>query len=207
MKKTFLSLMLLALFTTLSWAQGLQSPDDFLGYELGTRFTPHHKVVAYYQHVAGQMSNVKLQKYGETNELRPLVAAFLSSQENIDNWEQIRTDNLKRARLMDGEPSGDKVGIVWLSYNVHGNEASATETAIKTLYELARPDNSEAAEWLKNVVVILDPCINPDGRDRYANWINQVVGTTPNPSLDAKEHREPWPGVIPNHYESDLNRD
>ena len=207
MKKTFLSLMLLALFTTLSWAQGLQSPDDFLGYELGTRFTPHHKVVAYYQHVAGQMSNVKLQKYGETNELRPLVAAFLSSQENIDNWEQIRTDNLKRARLMDGEPSGDKVGIVWLSYNVHGNEASATETAIKTLYELARPDNSEAAEWLKNVVVILDPCINPDGRDRYANWINQVVGTTPNPSLDAKEHREPWPGGRPNHYYFDLNRD
>lgn len=207
MKKAFLSLCLLLFAFSITQAQGLKSPSEFLGYELGTRFTPNHKVVAYYQHVADQLSNVKLHKYGETNELRPLVAALLSSQENMDNWNQIRTDNLKRAHMMDGEPEGGKVGIVWLSYNVHGNEASATETALKTLYELARPDNAKSAEWLKNTVVILDPCINPDGRDRYANWINQVVGTSPNPSIDAKEHREPWPGGRPNHYYFDLNRD
>ena len=53
----------------------------------------------------------------------------------------------------------------------------------------------------------MDPCLNPDGRDRYANWINQVAGTFPNPSTDAKEHREPWPGGRPNHYLFDLNRD
>ena len=207
MKKTFLSLCLFIMAMGFSQAQNLQSPSEFLGYELGTRFTPNHKVVAYYQHVADQLSNVTLHQYGQTNELRPLVTAMLSSQENMDNWEQIRTDNLKRARMMDGEPDGGKVGIVWLSYNVHGNEASATETALKTLYELARPDNAKSAGWLKNTVVILDPCINPDGRDRYANWINQVVGTSPNPSIDAKEHREPWPGGRPNHYYFDLNRD
>lgn len=207
MKKVLISLCLLALSLASVQAQNLQSPDEFLGYELGTRFTPHHKVVAYYQYVADQLSNVKLHQYGQTNELRPLVTALLSSQENIDNWDQIRTDNLKRAHLMDGEPVGGKVGIVWLSYNVHGNEANSTETAMKTLYELARPGNAKSAGWLKNTVVIMDPCINPDGRDRYANWINQVVGTTPNPSLDAKEHREPWPGGRPNHYYFDLNRD
>ena len=188
-------------------AQSLKSPDEFLGYELGTRFTPHHKVVAYYEHVAAQLTNVKIHQYGQTNELRPLIAALLSSQDNMDNWDQIRTDNLKRAHLVEGEPTGDKKTIVWMSYNVHGNEASTTETAIKTLYELARPDNAESQAWLKNTVVILDPCVNPDGRDRYANWINQVVGKTPNPSFDAKEHREPWPGGRPNHYLFDLNRD
>lgn len=207
MKKLFFSLWLMALVVMSVNAQNLQSPDEFLGYELGTRFTPHHKVVAYYQYVTDQLSNVKLHKYGETNELRPLVAALLSSQENIDNWDQIRTDNLKRARLLQGEPVGEKVAIVWLSYNVHGNEANSTETAMKTLYELARPDNAQAKGWLENMVVIMDPCINPDGRDRYANWINQVVGTSPNPSIDAKEHREPWPGGRPNHYYFDLNRD
>ena len=207
MKKAFFSLFLFLIALTSLKAQGLQSPDEFLGYELGTRYTPHHKVVAYYRHVADQMNNVKLHKYGETNELRPLVVAVLSSQENMDRWEQIRTDNLKRARLMEGKPEGAKVGIVWMSYNVHGNEASTTETALKTLYELARPDNQRSAAWLENTVVILDPCVNPDGRDRYANWINQVVGSTPNPGIDAKEHHEPWPGGRPNHYYFDLNRD
>jgi len=207
MKKAFFCLYLFLFSISATLAQDLKSPDEFLGYELGTRFTPHHKVVAYYQHVADQLSNVKLHKYGETNELRPLVAALLSSQENMDNWDQIRTDNLKRAKLMEGDPVGGKVGIVWLSYNVHGNEANSTETAMKTLYELASPNNATSKEWLKNTVVIMDPCINPDGRDRYANWFNQVVGTSPNASIDSKEHREPWPGGRPNHYYFDLNRD
>ncbi|MFY0591540.1 M14 family metallopeptidase [Roseivirga sp.] len=206
--KRILSIIVLLLFAvTSSFAQSLKSPDDFLGYELGTRFTPHYKVVAYYQYVAREMSNVTTQEYGQTNELRPLIVNMLSSQENMDNWEQIRTDNLKRANLMAGDPVGEKIGIVWLSYNVHGNEANSTETAMKTLYELARPDNAKSKAWLKNTVIIMDPCVNPDGRDRYSNWINQVAGTTPNPSRDAAEHDEPWPGGRANHYLFDLNRD
>lgn len=207
MRKLLTAFALLIASTIATQAQSLKSPDEFLGYKLGSRFTPHHKVVAYYEYVAAQMNNVNVSQYGQTNELRPLITAVVSSQDNINNWEQIRTDNLKRTNLLDGEPIGEKKAIVWLSYNVHGNEASATETAMKTLFELVRTDNSKSREWLKNTVVILDPCINPDGRDRYANWINQVVGTTPNPSLDAKEHNEPWPGGRPNHYLFDLNRD
>lgn len=207
MKRHFLVAILFCFSFLFAQAQSVMSPDEFLGYELGSRFTPHHKVVGYYEYVASQLNNVKTEQYGQTNELRPLMVAYLSSQENIDNWNQIRTDNLKRAHLMEGAPTGDKVGIVWLSYNVHGNEANSTETAMKTLYELARPDNATSMAWLENTVVIMDPCINPDGRDRYANWINQVVGTVPNPNIDAKEHNEPWPGGRPNHYLFDLNRD
>ena len=203
-----LSYLFFALFllTSVS-AQDLKSPDEFLRYELGSRFTPHYKVVDYFEYVAAELGNVTTYGYGQTNELRPLMVAYISSQENIDNWEQIRTDNLKRTGVMEGEPVGEKKGIVWLSYNVHGNEASGMETSMKTLYELARPDNAKAREWLKNTVVIMDPCINPDGRDRYSNWINQVVGTSANPSRDAKEHDEPWPGGRVNHYLFDLNRD
>ena len=207
MKRYFLAVLLFCFSLSSLYGQSVMSPSEFLGYELGTRFTPHYKVVGYYEYVATQLSNVTTQYYGQTNELRPLMVAYLSSQKNMDNWEQIRTDNLKRANLMDGEPEGEKVGIVWLSYNVHGNEANSTETAMKTLYELARPGNAESKAWLENTVVSMDPCINPDGRDRYSNWINQVAGTTPNPSRDAIEHNEPWPGGRANHYLFDLNRD
>ncbi|KYG82546.1 M14 family zinc carboxypeptidase [Roseivirga echinicomitans] len=207
MKRTLLCLCLLAFTFFQTQAQSLKSPDEFLGYKLGTRFTPNYKVVDYYEYVTNQLSNAKIHQYGQTNELRPLISAIVSSQENIDNWETIRIDNLKRAKLMEGEPSGRKIGIVWLSYNVHGNEANSTETAMKTLYEIARPDNSTSREWLKNTVVIFDPSINPDGRDRYSNWINQVAGTTANPNPDAAEHNEPWPGGRANHYLFDLNRD
>ena len=185
----------------------LKSPSEFLGYRLGERFTRHHRVVEYFEHVAESKSNVFLNTYGETYEHRPLIYAVISSQENINRLDEIRKDNLKRAKMLDGSPSINDVSIVWLGYNIHGNEASSIEAAMKTVFVLANEANKEMQEWLKNVVVIIDPCINPDGRDRYANFYNQYGNKDYNPNGDDIEHHEPWPGGRPNHYLFDLNRD
>ena len=184
----------------------LQSPARFLGYEPGTRFTRHHRVVEYFRHVDEAMTNVTIVQYGETYEGRPLIVAIVASPENAQKIEQIREDNLKRSGLLSGTPK-EKTGVVWLSYNVHGNEANSTETSMRTLYELVNPANRQSQEWLRNTVVIIDPCINPDGRDRYANFYNQYGNLQPNADPQAREHREPWPGGRPNHYLFDLNRD
>ncbi len=190
------------------WAQtAVQSPRSFLGYELGERFTPHHRVVAYFRNVAGESDRIHLQEYGRTNEDRILQVAFVSSPENIRRLPQIRHDNLRLAGLESGEPEGEPVSIVWLSYNVHGNESVSTEAAMATLYKLVDPGNTEPQEWLKNTVVVIDPAINPDGRDRYVNWYNRAVGSIRNVNPDAVEHHELWPGGRTNHYYFDLNRD
>src|SRR5438067_1982980 len=191
----------------------LKSPDQFLGYRIGTHFTPHWKVVSYFQHVAASASSlVKLQQYGETNEGRPLMVAFISSAENMQNLESIRSNNLRLANMSSNDSHRETAVentpvIVWLSYNVHGNEASSTEASMMTLYALVDPGNNKTKEWLKNTVVVIDPCVNPDGRDRYVNWFNSVVGKNYNASIDSREHAEPWPGGRTNHYNFDLNRD
>ena len=176
MKKAILVLLVIVLFVQIGFSQsGLQSPEDFLGYKLGERFTRHHKVVEYYNHVASVMSNVKVEQYGETNENRPLIVAFLSSQANFDRLDEIRQNNLKRTGLVEGTVADESIAIVWLSYNVHGNESSSTEATMQTLFELADPTNAKTQAWLENTVIILDPCINPDGRDRYANFYNSPL--------------------------------
>jgi hypothetical protein len=186
----------------------LQSPEQFLGYKLGSRFTPHWRLVEYYKHVAASVpSIVKLQEYGKTNEGRPLMIAFVSSAANISNLEQIRSNNLGLAKMTTGGVAANAPAIVWLSYNVHGNETSSSEASMMTLYALVDPSNQQTKPWLQNTVVVIDPCINPDGRDRYVNWFNSVVGNRYDPSLDAREHDEPWPGGRTNHYNFDLNRD
>ncbi|MCO6497407.1 MAG: zinc carboxypeptidase [Chitinophagaceae bacterium] len=186
----------------------LKSPDEFLGYQLGTRYTQHYRIVQYFEYVAqARPQNVKLQQYGETNEHRPLYVAFIASQENSANLENIRKNNLAMARITDQQVKTDAPVIVWLSYNVHGNETSSSEAAMKTLFTLADPSNTQSVEWLKNTVVVIDPCLNPDGRDRYVNWYNTVIGKQWNPELAAREHREEWPGGRSNHYNYDLNRD
>ena len=76
---------------------------------------------------------------------------------------------------------------------------------MQTLHQLITDRNKQA--WLDNVIIILDPCENPDGRDRYVNWYNQVVHSPQNPHTVADEHSQPWPGGRYNHYLFDLNRD
>jgi len=204
---TLLSILCLLPATVVSAQSGLQSPDEFLGYELGERWTPHHRVMAYVKHVADHSPMAEWEPYGSTNEGRELIVVRVSTAENIARAEQIRTDNLKRAGLLEGSPSGNKTAIVWLSYNIHGNETSSSEAAMKTLYELVRPGNTQAGQWLANTIVIMDPMINPDGRDRYVNWYRETVGEGFNAHMDAREHHEPWPGGRTNHYYFDLNRD
>ncbi|MFY7964769.1 MAG: M14 family metallopeptidase [Chitinophagaceae bacterium] len=192
-----------------STAQPVKSPDEFLGYQLGASFTEHYKVVNYLQYLSEKLPTVmKLENYGTTNEGKPLMIAIVSSAENINNLKQIKNNNLNLAGFNNGaEGHVDMPTVVWMSYNVHGNEASSTEVAMKLLYEMASGKNEQLNEWLKHAVVIVDPCLNPDGRDRYVHWYNQTKGSISNENPYAREHSEPWPGGRTNHYNFDLNRD
>ncbi|SHI45490.1 Zinc carboxypeptidase [Arenibacter nanhaiticus] len=198
MKNLFIVLILL--ISTFGISQTISSPSEFLGYELGSEFTRHHEVVDYFNHISKNASDrVKLIEYGKTNERRPLLLAYISSAENIDNIEDIRSEHLKATQ---GQGNPNKA-IVWLSYNVHGNESTSTEAAMQTIYELLTTN----ASYLENTVVIMDPCINPDGRDRYVNWYYQYKNTPFNIDPNSKEHHEGWLNGRPNHYMFDLNRD
>ena len=192
-------------------AQKLTTPAEFLGYSVGQKFTPHHRLVGYFERIAQQApERVKLMPYGSTNEGRPLMVAVVSTPGNIDRLESIRVNNLRLANVARDRAAAieaDAPALVWLSYNVHGNEASSSEASLLTLYTLALQSDTAVQRWLKNTVVIIDPCLNPDGRDRYVNWYNSVVGEKYDPANLSREHREPWPGGRTNHYYFDLNRD
>lgn len=188
------------IFSIFSTAQNLKSPSEFHGYELGTQFTRHHEVVDYYEYLAdADKARVKLIEYGQTNERRPLLLAFLSTKENMQNLEAIRAEHLK---AINGEGNSNK-SIVWLSYNVHGNESVSTEASMQTIYDLL----TSKSDYLENTVIIIDPCINPDGRDRYSNWYNQFKNTPNQVDPNSKEHHEGWWSGRSNHYMFDLNRD
>ncbi len=209
MRKNVLVLFML-LTVAAAFAQDIQRPEQFLGYQVGTHYTRHHTIVDYFRAIAkARPAMVRLEKYGETNEGRELVLAFIGLPENIQQLETIRINNLhiagmgdKAATITEKTPA-----IVWLSYNVHGNEPSSSEAAMLTLYALVDPSNQQAKEWLQHTVVVIDPCINPDGRDRYVNWFNSVTGDHFNADPQSREHAEPWPGGRSNHYNFDLNRD
>jgi hypothetical protein len=187
-------------------------PDAVLGYPLGSRFTPWDRMVDYLEKVAAASPRVKMWSYGHTYEGRPLELLAISSPENLARLEEIRRDHLRLSdpgALTEGEK--DRLTrslplLVWLAYGVHGNESSSSEAALGAVYALAA-GQGDIEELLRNTVVLVDPLVNPDGRERYITSFGQRRGEEPNPHRAAAEHWEPWPGGRQNHYLIDLNRD
>lgn len=190
----------------------LSRPQDFLGYPLGERFTHWDRMLAYFEKLAATSPRVEIAEYGRSYEGRPLVLLTVSSPENLARLPEIRRDLARLADPTGMTASGREQlarglpAVVWLAYGVHGNESSSSEAALGAAYALAA-GQGEVEHWLENVIVVIDPLSNPDGRARYLSSYEQRQGATPNPRKGAAEHQEPWPGGRTNHYMIDLNRD
>ncbi|MDZ7377729.1 MAG: M14 family metallopeptidase [candidate division KSB1 bacterium] len=189
-------------------------PEAILGYQIGGQFTPHHLVVRYMETLAGTSDRVRLVRYGTSYEGRPLLVAVISSPEHLAEWDslQVRQQRLADPRRLPSSAALSRMlnswpGVIWLSFNVHGNEASGTEAALQVAYQLAAGTDERTTGILQDLVVILDPVLNPDGRERYVSFYHRTAGCQPNPDPEAAEHHEPWPGGRSNHYYFDLNRD
>jgi hypothetical protein len=186
----------------------LLTPDQFLGYKLGSQFTPQADVLRYAAHVVAHTpGRMRITPYGKTYEKRTLEVIEIGNADNFGRLADIQQNSRRLASLESGAASRQLPAVCWLSYNVHGNEASSSEAVMQVLYDLANPQDAQIQDWLKTTVVVIDPCVNPDGHDRYVNWYNSVRTQVPNGSPDAWQNRNPWPGGRYNHYYFDLNRD
>lgn len=207
MRRLLLTAIASALLLCTLQSQTLKSPGEFLGYELGTQFTYHHKAVEYFKYIADNSPLAEYREYGTTYEGRPLGICIISTEENLANLEEYRKNNLIKTGLLKGEFTGKQIPIVWLAYNVHGNEAVGLEASLKTLYTLVTGSYNGASDYLKGCIYIIDPCQNPDGHELYTSRYRNSMSYITNPNRYAREHNEGWPGSRSNHYMFDLNRD
>jgi len=188
--------------------QSIPSPEQFLGYPIGSHFTRYDKVVEYFKELARISNKATLTVVGRTLEERELVILTITSPENKSNIEEIRKEHLKLAD--PSQPSPDYTNlpaIIYLGYGIHGNETSSTEASLLAAYYLIASQDPEDQKYLKDVVVHIDPAQNPDGRDHAANWVNTWKSFPPVADALDKEHNEAWPGARGNHYSINLNRD
>jgi hypothetical protein len=186
----------------------IPSPEKFMGYPIGSNHTRYDKMVEYMRELDKASDKVTVQKFGETNEHREQIIVTISSPENLANLEAIRKAHLDLCDPTKPLPDVKNMPvIVWLGYNVHGNEPSGGEASLMTAYYLAASEDEEVKNWLKNAVIMLEPTINPDGRDRHSHWANTNKGTPNVADPNDREHNETWPGGRTNHYWFDLNRD
>jgi len=187
----------------------IPTPEEVFGWQIGKWHVSHDKIVMYMEALAAASDRVTLQEYARSYEDRPLLVATITSTANHKNIDQIKADHVA---LTDPSASKslktkDMPIVVYQGYTVHGNEPSGANASLLYAYHLAAAQGAEMEETLKNTVVLLDPCYNPDGLNRFASWVNSHKSEHPNPSVDTREHNESWPRGRTNHYWFDLNRD
>ncbi|MBD2767255.1 hypothetical protein IC235_05060 [Hymenobacter sp. BT664] len=191
-----------------SFDPAVPTPEQFLGYPIGSHYTRSDQIVAYLRELDRVSDKVSLRVLGTTFEERPQVVATITA---ASNQQKLATLQQERRALVDPKrPAPDYRQlpvVVSLNFGVHGNESSSSEAALLLAYYLTASTSPETTQWLEQAVVTIDPLENPDGRDRASHWFDQNK-SWPNVTdpLD-REHTEAWPGGRTNHFYTDLNRD
>ena len=188
--------------------ENIQSPEEFLGYEIGFEHTRHDLIVSYLNYLSNSSKKAEIIKYGESHEGRDLIMLTVSSTNNLSNLDKIKQEHLKYTVPKSNlEVNKNLPVIINLGYGVHGNEPSSAEAAMLAAYTLVASENIKIKRLIENSVVFIDPTINPDGRDRHSQWANQYKSINLVADSNDAEHNEMWPKGRTNHYWFDLNRD
>ena len=194
----------------ITYDESIPRPESVIGHVVGTRHTAPHQIVAYFRALDAASDRVEVRQHGSTYEGRPLIHAVVTSPANHGRLEDIRRANLRlsdeAAAVSDAEVATMPT-IVYQGYSIHGNESSGSEAALLYLYHLAAAQGPSIEESLATTVLLVDPLFNPDGRDRFVDWVNRNRGAIHTSDGQDREHNEPWPGGRTNHYFFDMNRD
>ena len=195
------------------YVETIDRPDKFLGFEYATRVATPEQITSAIQAWSNQSNKLKVIEYARTHENRPLHAVIISSPKNLNNLDQIKD---KISKLSDARITNNKTAeilieelpaVAWMAYSIHGNETSGADAALGIIYHLIASKNKAVLEMLDEMIIIVDPLMNPDGRARFAKNLEQYRGTAPNYDDQSLIHTGDWPYGRTNHYYYDLNRD
>ncbi|MCH8330537.1 MAG: zinc carboxypeptidase [Bacteroidetes bacterium] len=187
----------------------ITSPDSHFGYHLGKWHLNHQQIYDYLSLISKQSDRLILTKYAKTEEDKKLIYLTISSPANLSRIEDIRKEHI---RLSDPAISSSldiatMPVVIYQGYSVHGDEPSGANSSVMYAYYLAAAMDKKLDSILTNTIILLDPMLNPDGLDRFAQWTNMHKSSNPVGEPMSREHRQVWPGGRTNHYWFDLNRD
>ena len=191
----------------------IDHPNKFLDFNYGDRVANHSQISNAILRWSEQSNKIKVIEYAKSHEGRPLYVAFISSSENLNNLDEIKNQIIKLSdpRITSNAEANSIIenipAVAWMAYSIHGNETSGADAALGIIYHLISSTDLEITNMLEDMVVIIDPMMNPDGRDRFAKSLEQYRGTAPNFDDQSLIHTGDWPYGRTNHYYFDLNRD
>jgi hypothetical protein len=154
------------------------SPTKFLGHVVGApgELTRTERMYAYYRALAAATPRVKVETIGTTEEGREILLVFVGDERNLGRLDELRRDS---AALADPRRTDEAamerivastIPLYMLHGGLHSGETGSPEMLMELAYRLAVSNTSPAPEIRERLVVLINPCAEPDGRDRQVDW-------------------------------------
>lgn len=204
--RTTVSALILCLIAATSFAQ-IPQPKDFFGFQPGDdgQLFTYEELIDYLKILDAASPRMTLRHIGNSPNNKPMYIAFISTAENINKLEELRTinrrlaldDNLSDSQLNQMAEEGKVFFLATLS--MHSGEVAPSQAAPLIAYELVTTQDPAKTEWLSNVVYMMVPNHNPDGMDMIVEHYRKYKGT--------KYEGSSMPGVYHKYVGHDNNRD
>ena len=193
---------------TSNYNQSIPTPESIIGHQVGEFHVSHDKLSHYVQEVSKNSDRVKLVNRGKTYENMTSWLMIITSESNHSRLEEIQKNHLELSSSKNKNIDVSNMPIVvYQGFSVHGDEPSGTNASLPLIYHLLASNSEETKELLNDVVILLDPSLNPDGLQRFSQWANSNKNQSLNPDSNDREYNQYWPRGRTNHYWFDLNRD
>jgi len=157
------------------------SPDKVLGYAIGTpnKLTYTKDMYRYYRELEKSTPRVRVFTANERSEEgREQLLVVVSDEANIaklDRYKEITARLADPRKTNDTEAQqliGEGKAIYWASGSIHSPEQGSPEMLMELAYRLAVEDTPFIDAIRKNVIVMITPTLEVDGRDRSVDVYN-----------------------------------
>jgi hypothetical protein len=187
---------------------------SLLGFDHGSRATTAAEIEKCLRAwTAAAPDRCRLVEYARSYEGRALHYVVVTAPANLQRLDELQRDLARLADPRETDPADAEAiiarspAVAWLAYTIHGDETEGSDAALAVLYHLIACEDPAVAKLLEDLVIIVDPLMNPDGRDRFVKMIAENRGAVPNVDDQSLIHDGYWPFGRGNHYLFDLNRD
>lgn len=159
------------------------SPSKYLGHIVGAAGELSHtqKIYGYLRELAAASERVELEVIGKTEEGRDILLVIVSDEQNIRNLAQLKeaTAALADPRKTSPEQAEQIIKtakpIYYFNAGLHSTETGSPEMVMEMAYRLAVSDQPHIQEIRQNVVVLINPVSEPDGRDKVVDWFYRYL--------------------------------
>ena len=161
-------------------SEAVPSPDKILGYVIGApnKLTYTKDIYRYYRALAAASPRVKIFNAGKSEEGRDFMLIAVSDEANIAQLDHLKEITAKLAdprKISDAEAQQlIETGkpLYWASGSIHSPETGSPEMLMELAYRLAVEDTPYIQKIRKNVVFLITPVLEVDGRDRMVDLYN-----------------------------------